>query len=411
MAEKNLVIGLDIGTTKICSIIGELRDEGQVEVVGVGTSPSTGLRKGMVVNIDATIHSIERAVEEAELMAGVKVKSLYAGIAGGHIKGINSRGVIAISRKDREISAEDIDRVIDAAKAVAIPLDREVIHVLSQSFTVDDQDGIKDPIGMSGIRLEAEIHIVTGAVTAVQNIIKSVNRAGFEVEDIILQPLASAEAVLTPDEKELGVAILDIGGGTTDIAIFHEGSIRHTCVLPLGGDHVTNDIAVGLRTPTSEAENIKKKFGCALASLVREEEEVEVPSVGGRQARRIFRRVLCEIVEPRLEEIYTLVKREIKMAGYEDLLAAGIVITGGTSLMDGSLEIAEKIFGLPVRRGYPTGIGGLVDVVNNPIYSTGVGLVLCGAQNLMANSSGRFSGDGIFGRVLGRMRSWLSEYF
>jgi len=411
LAEKNLVIGLDIGTTKICSIIGELSDEGRVEVVGVGTSPSTGLRKGMVVNIDATIHSIERAVEEAELMAGVKVKSLYAGIAGGHIKGINSRGVIAISRKDREISAEDIDRVIDAAKAVAIPLDREVIHVLSQSFTVDDQDGIKDPIGMSGIRLEAEIHIVTGAVTAVQNIIKSVNRAGFEVEDIILQPLASAEAVLTPDEKELGVAILDIGGGTTDIAIFHEGSIRHTCVLPLGGDHVTNDIAVGLRTPTSEAENIKKKFGCALASLVREEEEVEVPSVGGRQARRIFRRVLCEIVEPRLEEIYTLVKREIKMAGYEDLLAAGIVITGGTSLMDGSLEIAEKIFGLPVRRGYPTGIGGLVDVVNNPIYSTGVGLVLCGAQNLMANSSGRFSGDGIFGRVLGRMRSWLSEYF
>jgi len=411
LAEKNLIVGLDIGTTKICSIIGELRDEGQVEVVGVGTSPSTGLRKGMVVNIDATIHSIERAVEEAELMAGVEVKSLYAGVAGGHIKSINSRGVIAISRKDREISAEDVDRVIDAAKAVAIPLEREIIHVLPQSFTVDDQDGIKEPIGMSGIRLEAEIHIVTGAVTAVQNIIKSVNRAGFEVEDIILQPLASAEAVLTPDEKELGVALLDIGGGTTDIAIFHEGSIRHTCVLPLGGDHVTNDIAVGLRTPTSEAENIKKKYGCALASLVREEEEVDVPSVGGRQARRISRRVLCEIIEPRLEEVYTLVKREIKMAGYEDLLAAGIVITGGTSLMDGGLETAEKIFSLPVRRGYPTGIGGLVDIVNNPIYSTGVGLILCGAQNLIANSAGRFSGAGIFGRVLGRVRSWLSEYF
>ena len=409
MAEKECIVGLDIGTTKICCIIGEIGKEGRVEVVGVGTTPSTGLRKGMVINIDATIHSIERAVEQAEIMAGVEVDSLYAGIAGGHVKGVNSRGVIAISRKNREIGPEDVERVIEAAKSVAIPLDRELIHVLPQSFTVDDQDGILEPIGMSGVRLEVAVHIVTGATTAVENVFKCVKRAGFGVEEIILQPLASAMAVLTPDEKELGVALLDIGGGTTDIAVFHEGSVRYTGILPLGGDHLTNDIAIGLRTPVSAAEEIKKKYGCAFPRLVKEDEEIEVPSVGGRQARRISRRIICEIIEPRLEEIFTLVKREIKMSGYDELLTAGIVITGGSSLMEGCLEISEKTFGLPVRRGYPAGIGGLVDIVNNPIYATGVGLVLFRAQGREVNSTSP-EGRG-FGGGLKKIRGWLKEYF
>ena len=404
---ENLIVGLDIGTTKICCIVGNMTDEG-LEIVGIGTSPSKGLRKGVVINIESTVAAIQKAVREAELMAGCEIKTIYAGIAGGHIKGLNSQGVIAI--KNREVSPEDLTRVIDAAKAIAIPMDREVLHILPQEFIIDDQDGIREPLGMSGVRLEAKVHIVTGAVASAQNIVKSCNRAGCDVADIVLEQLASSEAVLSADEKELGVALVDLGGGTSDIAIFSEGAIKHTSVLSIGGDHLTNDIAVGLRTPMAEAEKIKQAYGCCLTSMVGRDETIEVPSVGGREARVLSRQLLAEILEPRVEEIFTLVNREIIKSGYEDLIASGVVITGGSSILPGMPELAEQIFNLPVRRGLPQGIGGLTDVVNSPIYATGVGLVKYGSKN-MHRQQFKIGQDNVFEKVILRMKEWFSEFF
>ena len=402
-----MVCGLDIGTTKICAIIGEPGENGQIDIVGIGTHPSKGLRKGVVVNIESTVEGAKGAVEEAELMAGVDVESVYVGIAGGHIKGFNSHGIIAI--KNREVTQPDIDRVIDAAKAIAMPLDREVIHVIPQEYLIDDQDGIREPLGMSGVRLEGKVHIVTAAVTSAQNIVKSVKKAQLRVNDIILEQLASAEAVLTPDEQELGVALVDIGGGTTDIAVFLDGSVKHTGVLAIGGSHITNDIAIGLRTPTVEAERIKKKFGCAMTALVHENETIEVPSVGGREPRVIHRRVLSDIVQPRAEEVFGLVRREIINSGYYEQIPSGVVLTGGSNIMEGMVEVAERVFELPVRRGVPLGVGGLVDIVNSPMYATGVGLVLYGMRQTENNGSGFFGDRNLFNKVFQRMRSWVSS--
>ncbi|GAW67799.1 cell division protein FtsA [Geoanaerobacter pelophilus] len=405
----NLIVGLDIGTTKICAIVGNLTEDG-IDIVGIGTSPSKGLRKGVVINIESTVAAIKKAIEEAELMAGCEIKSVYAGIAGGHIKGFNSQGVIAI--KNREVSTEDVKRVIEAAKAIAIPMDREVIHILPQEFIIDDQDGIREPLGMSGVRLEAKVHIVTGAVASAQNIVKSCNRAGLEVADIVLEQLSSSEAVLSADEKELGVALVDIGGGTTDIAIFVDGAIKHTSVLSLGGNHLTNDIAVGLRTPMAEAERIKQKYGCCLSSLVGKDETIEVPSVGGRKPRILSRQLLCEILEPRVEEIFTLVNREIVKSGLEDSIASGVVVTGGSTILEGMPELAEQIFNLPVRRGLPQRIGGLTDVVNSPVYATGVGLVVYGSKNVGVHEFPiQQSDETVFRRVSRRMKDWFGEFF
>ncbi len=408
MGKKDaLVVGLDIGTTKICAVVGEISD-GQVNIIGLGTFPSKGLRKGVVINIESTVHSIKEAVEEAELMAGYHITSVYAGIAGGHIKGINSHGVIAV--KNREIGPNDVKRVIDAASAVAMPMDREVIHIIPQEFIVDDQDGIKDPVGMSGMRLEGRVHIVTGAITSAQNIIKCANKAGLDVDDIVLEQLGSSEAVLTPEEKDLGVAIVDIGGGTTDLVMFSNGAIKHTSVFSLAGSHITNDISMGLRTPVEEAERIKIRYGCALTSMVRKDETIEVPSVGGRNPRVLSRQTLAEIVEPRVEEILTLVHNEVVKTGFADLLASGIVLTGGSAILEGAPELAEQIFNLPVRRGAPVGIGGLTDLVASPMYATGVGLVLYGSRN-RGHSRFKVGEANIFSKVTHRMREWIGEFF
>ena len=344
-----LLVGLDIGTTKICAIVGEFGDDGGIDIVGIGTHPSRGLRKGVVINIESTVESIKHAIEEAELMAGCEISRVFTGVAGGHIKGFNSHGIVAV--KNREVAEDDVRRVIDAAKAVAIPMDRETIHIIPQEYIIDDQDGIKKPVGMFGVRLEAKVHIVTAAVTSAQNIIKCANRTGLNVADIVLQQLASSEAVLTPDEKELGVALVDIGGGTTDIAIFAEGSIVHTSVISIAGNHVTKDIAIGLRTPEAAAEKIKQRYGCGMTSMVDKDETIEVPSVGDRTPRVLSRQILCEIIEPRCEEIFMLVQREIQQTGYADMLASGVVVTGGQSSMEGIVELAEDVIGLPVRRG------------------------------------------------------------
>jgi cell division protein FtsA len=402
-----MVCGLDIGTTKICAVIGEPGEDGQLDIVGIGTHPSKGLRKGVVVNIESTVESIKSAVEEAELMAGVDVDNVFVGIAGGHIKGFNSHGIIAI--KNREVNQSDIERVIDAAKAIAMPLDREVIHIIPQEYIIDEQDGIREPLGMSGVRLEGKVHIVTAAVTSAQNIVKSVNKAQLRVRDIVLEQLASAEAVLTPDETELGVALVDTGGGTTDIAVFLDGSVKHTSVLAIGGNHVTNDIAIGLRSPTVEAERIKKKYGCAMTALVQENETIEVPSVGGRNPRVLHRRVLSDIIEPRADEVFRLVKREVLKSGYEEQLAAGVVLTGGSNVMEGMVEVAERVFELPVRRGVPLGVGGLVDIVNSPMYATSVGLVLFGMREAEVNGSRGFGDRNLFDKILQRMKSWVSS--
>jgi len=409
--DGNLVVGLDIGTTKVCAIVAEMNGDGVVDIIGVGHSPSRGLRKGVVVNIEATVDSIRRAVEDAELMAGVEIRSAFVGIAGGHIKGINSRGVIAVSGKNREVTQRDIDRVIDAAKAVALPVDREVIHVLPQEFMIDDQGGIKEPLGMCGIRLEAEVHIVTGAVASAQNIIKCANKAGLEVQDIVLQQLASSEATLTPEEKELGCILVDVGGGTTDVAVFVEGSIYHTAVLAVGGDMLTNDIAIGLRTPHPEAESLKRKHGCALASMTRPEEKIEVPSVGGRRPRVLTRQTLCEIIQPRLEELFMLVDREVRRAGYTGRVNGGVVVTGGSSIMEGVPELAEQIFDMPVRRGIPRGVGGLTDVISSPMYATGVGLGLYGAAHRDRRKFRQVTDRNIFDKVVARMKEWFGEIF
>ncbi|WP_456324981.1 cell division protein FtsA [Desulfonauticus submarinus] len=404
--DNNLVVGLDLGTTKICCVVGEVTEDG-VDVIGIGTSPSTGLRKGVVVNIDQTVRSIQRAVEEAELMAGREIHSVYTGIAGSHIKGFNSHGVIAV--KGGEVSSKDVDRVIDAAKAVAIPLDREVIHILPQEFIVDEQRGIADPLGMAGVRLEVKVHIVTGAVSSAQNIIRSCHRAGLDVEDIVLESLASAKSVLTDEEKEIGVALVDIGGGTTDIAIFSKDSIRHTAVLAIGGTNLTSDIAYGLRTPMGAAEQIKVKYGCALADLVRDNEVIEVPSVGGRPSRKLSRHILAEICEPRMEELLVLVEQELVRSGFKKSIAAGVVLTGGAALIDGIQELGEQIFNLPTRVASPINVGGLKDVVNSPMYATAVGLLKYGAEKVTQGSKFRIRDKNIFNRVLSRMKKWFSD--
>ncbi|MFV1956590.1 MAG: cell division protein FtsA [bacterium] len=406
--KERIVVGLDIGTTKICAIVAAVDDGEQVDIIGVGTTPSKGLRKGVVINIDTTVDSIKKAVEEAELMAGVPIQGVYAGIAGGHIKGFNSHGVVAV--KSREVTNKDVERVIEAAQAVAMPLDREVIHILKQEFIVDDQDEITDPLGMSGVRLEAKVHIVTGAVTSAQNIIKCCNRAGLDVLDIVLEPLASSVAVLTEEEKDLGVALVDIGGGTTDIAIFRGGTIKHSAVLALGGNNLNNDIAYGLRTPASEADKIKKQFGCALSEMVEKGDEVEVISVGGHKPRQISRKYLADIIEPRAEEIFSLINQEILRSGQEDRVASGVVLTGGTVVMNGMPELAEQVFDLPVRRGYPQNIGGLVDVVNSPMFATAVGLVKFASDHRGEGSFGT-NESRIFDRILDTMKGWLREFF
>lgn len=405
--KEEIIVGLDIGTTKIACIIGEVGQDG-IDIIGIGSHPSTGLRKGVVINIDATINSIKKAVEEAELMAGVEVNRVYAGIAGGHVKGFNSHGIVAV--KNREVQQEDLARVVDAASAVAIPMDREVLHVIPQEYIIDEQDGIKKPLGMSGVRLEAKVHIVTASVTSAQNIIKCANACGLEVADIVLEQIASSEAVLSADEKELGVAVVDIGGGTTDIAIYSQGSIVHTAVLSIGGNHLTNDIAVGLRTPMAEAERIKHASGCAIASRVNRDDTIEVPSVGGRPPRKISRQLLGEIIEPRVEEIFAFVGREIRESGFEDLIASGVVITGGSTVLEYMPELAEEVLGMPVRRGMPRGVGGLVDVVRHPKYATGVGLVQYGEQDAEREIF-PIHDENIYHRVTTRMRQWIAEFF
>jgi len=406
----HIVVGLDIGTTKICAIVAEVTEEGTVNVVGVGSSPSRGLRKGVVVNIESTVESIKKAVEEAELMAAVQINSVYTGIAGSHISGENSRGVVAL--KKQEVTRVDVQRAVETARSVAVlPSDRRILHVLPREFMVDDQDGIREPLGMSGSRLEVDVHIITGAVTSAQNIIKSVNRAGLDVVDMVLQPLASSEAVLTPEERELGVAMVDLGGGTTDLALFAEGSIRHTAVLPIGGQHLTTDLAIGLRTPQAEAERLKIRKGVALVELVKDDEMVDVPGVGDRPARTLCRKLLAEIIEPRVEEMFDLVRREIMRTGYEGILAAGVVITGGTSMLEGILEAAERVLDLPVRRGVPNGVGGLRDIVSNPMYATGVGLILLARHHDGELELTGLRGGRRVGRALGRMRAWMLEFF
>jgi cell division protein FtsA len=376
MAEEgSFLVSLDVGTTKICVVVARMID-GKVNIAGIGSHPSTGLRRGVVVNIDSTVNAIRKAAEEAELMAGIKISDCVAGIAGAHIKSFNSNGVVAI--KEKEVRRDDITRAIDAGKAVAIPADRLLIHVIPQEFIVDDQDGIKDPIGMSGVRLEVRVHIVTASTSSAENIVKCCYLGGLSVDDLVLSQLASSEATLTPEETEIGVALVDIGGGTSDVAVFANGSIRYTSAVALGGNHITNDIAIGLRTPLEEAEKIKKKYGCAMSKMVGANETVEVPSVGGRKPRTLMRKTLADIIEPRVEEILSLINDEIKRSGCEKLLASGIVLTGGCANLEGVIELAESVFSLPVRRGYPVGIGGLVDVVNNPTYATAVGLVLHG---------------------------------
>ncbi|MGI9227326.1 MAG: cell division protein FtsA [Gammaproteobacteria bacterium] len=406
--DKSMIVGLDIGTSKITAIVGEVNEENQMEIVGIGSHPSRGLKKGVVVNIESTVQSIQRCVEEAELMAGCQIHSVYAGIAGSHIRSMNSHGIVAI--KDREVSSSDVERVIDAARAVAIPADQRVLHVMPQEFVIDQQEGIREPIGMSGVRLEAKVHLVTGAESAAQNIIKCVRRCGLEVDDIILEQLASSYSVLTDDEKELGICLVDIGGGTTDVAVFTEGAIKHTAVIPIAGDQVTNDIAVAMRTPTQYAEEIKIKYACALRQLANPDDTIEVPSVGDREPRRLSRQTLAEVVEPRYEELLTLVHAELRRSGFEDLVAAGVVLTGGSSKMEGVVDLAEEVFHMPVRLGLPQHITGLVDVVRNPIHATGVGLLLFGHKNQQVGETSLFN-ESSMGSALKRMKNWFQGSF
>lgn len=408
--DDRLIVGLDIGTSKVLAIVGEVAADGEVEIIGVGHHPARGMKKGVVVNIESTVQSIQRAIEEAELMAGCQIHSVYAGIAGSHISSFNSHGIVAI--KDKEVGVGDMDRVIEAARALAIPTDQKVLHILPQEYIIDKQEGIREPIGMCGVRLEAKVHIVTGAVSAAQNIIKCVRRCGLEVDDVILEQLASSMAVLTEDEKELGVCLVDIGGGTTDICVFTDGAIRHTAVIPIAGDQVTNDIAVALRTPTQHAEEIKKQYGCALAQLSGSDETIEVPSVGDRPPRSLSRQTLAEVVEPRIEELYSLIVAELRRSGFEDVIGSGIVLTGGSSKLEGMVDLAEEVFHMPVRLGVPHGIRGLSGVVENPIYATGVGLVIFGANKRSGKSYAHHAADadGVKG-MWAKMRSWFQGNF
>ncbi len=404
---KNLIVGLDIGTSKIACIVAEVTAEGTLEVVGAGMHQSSGMKKGMVVNIDATVGAIQQALQEAELMADCKIREVYTGIAGGHIRSSNAHGMIKI--KDKEVAQTDVVRAIETASSISLPGDQQILHILEQEFSIDGQEGIKRPLGMSGLRLEVEIHIVTGAVSAVQNILKCIHRCGLEVNDMILQPLASSKAVLAEDEKELGVCLVDIGGGTTDVAIFTNGAIRHTAVIPIAGDQITNDIAMALRTPTKDAEDIKIKYGCALRQLATDA-PIEVPGVGERSARMLSRQTLAEVIEPRVEELYSLVQTELRRSGLEDLLSSGIVITGGSAALQGMVELGEEIFHLPVRLGLPRNIGGLSAVVKTPRYATGVGLLLYGLEQRKRNEVARVGG-GSFKEVLGRMAAWFKGNF
>jgi|TARA_R110001599_G_scaffold59056_1_gene163708 cell division protein FtsA len=406
--ENELTVGLDIGTSKIVAIVGKKNSEGLVEIVGIGSHPSRGLKRGVVVNIEVTVNAIQRAIEEAELMAGCRIHSVYAGIAGSHIRSMNSHGIVAV--RDREVAQADIDRVIDAAQAVAIPADQKVLHILPQEYVIDNQEGIKEPLGMSGVRLEAKVHLVTCAVNAAQNIEKCVQRCDLDVDDIILEQLASSYAVLTEDEKELGVCMVDIGGGTTDMAIFTGGAIRHTAVIPIAGDQVTNDIAMALRTPTQNAEEIKIKYACALAQLAGADETIKVPSVGDRPSRNLSRQALAEVVEPRYEELFTLIQSELRRSGFEDMIAAGIVLTGGTSKMEGVSELAEEIFHMPVRLASPQGVAGLADIVNNPMYATGVGLLMYGLKQRTTDSVPMMRPGG-GESVIQKIKIWFTKNF
>jgi len=406
--EPEMIVGLDIGTSKIVAIVAEVNEDNELEIVGFGSHPSRGLKKGVVVNIESTVQSIQRAVEEAELMAGCQIHSVYAGIAGSHVKSMNSHGIVAI--KDGEVVEGDIERVIDAARAMAIPADQKILHVLPQEFIIDEQEGIREPIGMSGVRMEAKVHLVTGAVSAAQNIIKCIERCGLETDDVVLEQLASSYSVLTEDEKELGVCLVDIGGGTTDIAVFNDGAIKHTAVIPIAGDQVTNDIAIAMRTPTQYAEEIKIKYACALRQLTNPDEVIEVPSVGDRPPRRLARQTLAEVVEPRYEELMTLILAELRRSGYENLIASGVVLTGGSSKMEGVVELAEEVFHMPVRLGEPQHVTGLIDVVRNPIHATGVGLLIFGHLSGQSNELNNFSrneGPTMFGRV----KDWIRSNF
>ncbi len=406
--EKNLIIGLDIGTSKIVTLVAELLPEGTIKVIGLGQHASRGLKKGVVVNIDSTMQAIQRSLEEAELMADCKINTVFTGIAGSHVKSLNSHGMVKI--KDSEVTQMDVDRVVETARAIALPADQQILHILTQEFIIDGQDDVREPLGMSGMKLEVKVHIVTGAVAAAQNIVKCIKRCGLEVSDLILQPLASSVAVLTEDEKELGVCLVDIGGGTTDIAVFKSGSIRHTAVIGIAGDQVTNDIAVAFRTPTQSAEDIKVKYGCALRQLADPREMVEVPGVDGREARQLSLQTLAEVVEPRIVELYELVLQELRRSGMEEMIASGIVITGGSSMMRGMIELGEEIFHMPVRNGMPRYVGGLSEVVSNPRYATGVGLILMGKQQLERQMTGQMELNSVVG-VFKRMKSWIQGNF
>jgi len=406
MPKNNYIVGLDIGTKKVAAIIGEITGENKIEIIGIGTAESRGLRKGVVVNLDSTVSAIKKAQEEAELMAGVEIDSAFVGISGAHIKSFNSRGVIAVSGKNREITLEDIKRVIDQSKALSIPPDREIIHIIPQEYVVDEQDGIRDPLGMSGIKLEVNVHIVTSATTSVQNLRTCITRAGIEIEQIVLNQIATSTSTLSHDEMELGVGMIDIGGGTTEVAIFERGSLWYTSIIPIGGDNFTNDIAVGLRTPIPEAEKIKKKFGCVASPLLDEQDTIEVPSVGrGKKARVLSRQLLADIIQPRAEEIFRLVDNDIKRMGYEKSLNSGIVLTGGTSLLEGLEEVAEEIFDLPVRRGDPSGVGGLVDRISTPDYATSMGLILYGYNQLKEKGLSKKREKSVWAKI----RDWLKE--
>jgi cell division protein FtsA len=405
---KNLIVGLDIGTSKIVCIVAEAQPEGTMEVIGMGSHPSKGLRRGVVVNIESTVNAIQRALEEAELMADCKIREVYTGIAGNHIRSFNSHGMVAI--KDKEISQIDVERVVDTARAVNIPMDQQILHTIPQEFVVDGQEDVKDPLGMSAVRLEVRVHMVTGAVSAAQNIVKCVRRCGIEVSDLVLQPLASAMAVLTEDEKELGVCLVDIGGGTTDIAVFTDGAIRHTAVIPVAGDQVNNDIAVALRTPPKDAEDLKIRHGCALRQLADARDMIEVPGVGDRPPKTLSRQTLAEFIEPRMEELYSLVQAELRRSGFEELLSSGIVITGGTAAMQGMVELGEEVFHMPVRLGYPRYEGGLSEVMRNPRYATAVGLLLAGLESRGRETPAKL-GTGSFKDLLERMRSWFKGNF
>lgn len=408
---SNTVVGLDIGTSKIAAIVGKIKPDGDIEVVGMGTYPSRGLKKGVVVNIDATVESIQRAIDEAERMSGFTAESVYVGIAGSHVKSFNSLGMVAIRNQD--VQPDDIERVMDAAQTIAIPGDQRVLHILSQEYVIDNQGGIREPVGMSGVRLEAKVHMVTASVSAVQNIVKCVERCNLGVSDIILEQLASSESVLSEDEKELGVCLVDIGGGTTDIAVFHSGSIRHTAVISVAGDQVTNDIAVALRTPTQAAENIKRKYACALPQLINQDEEIEVPSVGDRPSRCLSRRTLVEVVEPRYEELFQLIQAELRRSGFEDVLAAGVVLTGGSALVEGAVELAEEVFHMPVRLGYPQGVSGLTEEVNSPAYATTVGLLMYAKEHVDISAFPQSEGKRSIGaeELFNRMKNWFKKSF